>query len=71
MKGGVILEYCSRVDGGRTTPQTKNDTFIGKNPILTLQGHNTTNKYLETKNWNFKLHNCKNKSLFENQACGS
>ena len=50
MKGGVILQYSIRVDGGRTTPQTKNDIFIGKNPILTLQGHNTTNKYLETKN---------------------
>ena len=53
MKGGVILQYSIRLDGGTTIPQTKNDTFISKNPILTLQGHNTTNKYLETKNWDF------------------
>ena len=53
MKGGVILQYSIRLDGGTTIPQTKNDTFISKNPILTLQGHNTTNKYLENKTWDF------------------
>ena len=30
-------------------PQTKNYTFRGKNPILTLQGLNSTIKYLEIK----------------------
>ena len=27
-----------RVDGGIITPQTQNDTYIGKNPILILYG---------------------------------
>ena len=48
IKGGVILQYNSRVDGGRSTPRTKNDTFIAKNPILILQGLYFIDKYVET-----------------------
>ena len=49
IKGGVILQYNRRVDGRRTTPQTKNGTFISKYANLILQGLNSINKYLETE----------------------
>ena len=46
IKEGVIFKHNRSVDGGRTTPQTKNANFIGKSPVLILQGDN---EYLETK----------------------
>ena len=49
LERGVILQHNRRVDGGRTRPQSKNDTFIGKKPILTLQDLSSTIMYLETK----------------------
>ena len=44
------MQYSRRVDGGRTASQSKNDTLIGKNPLLTLlQGLKSTIMYLKTK----------------------
>ena len=44
------MQYSRRGDGGRTTSQSKNDTLIGKNPLLTLlQGLKSTIMYLKTK----------------------
>ena len=51
INGGAILQYIMRVDWGRTTPQSQNDTFTDKYPILILQGRYSMNKYWETKTW--------------------
>ena len=43
-KRRVILQYEGTIDAGGYIPHTKNDTFIGNNLILILQGLNSVIK---------------------------